>query len=122
MIGHETLIAMRRRGLKPDRVTVETDWDLGLERECATEWHLVNPRSAFIFVQPADPVATLDLRCLVGMHVEVCGMDSARVRAVFAACVKAKASRIIGSTHRHRGELVETFESMDTEGQLVWHE
>lgn len=122
MIGHEHLIAMRRRGLRPDRATVETDWGLGLERECAQDWPSVNPRSAFIFVQPEDWAAKLDLRCLIGMHVEVCGTDSARVRAVFDACVKAKAARVIGSTHRYRGELVETFESIDTEGALTWRE
>lgn len=122
MIGHEPLIAMRRRGLKPDRVTVETDSGLGLERECARDWPTVNSRSAYVFVEPQDSAALLDLRCLVGMHVEVCGTDSTRVRAVFAACVKAKASRVIGSTHRWRGGLVQTFESIDTEGVLTWHE
>jgi hypothetical protein len=120
MIGHEPLIAMRRKGRVPQRVYVETR--ACLDRRLAREWPEVSPQSAFVLVDPEESVVRLDLRCLVGLPVEVDGLDSQRVHEVFAACVKAGASRVIGSTYRMRGECAQTFETLDSEGALTWHE
>lgn len=125
MIGHEPLIAMRRQGLKPDRAVIETDWGRGRERQCAAEWPANCPRSAWIFVEPTDSPRRIDLRFLVGMLVFVDGYDRDRLMAVFDACQRANAARVIAhhcrpnpDRYEHAHELLEI---LDTEGVLTWH-
>lgn len=65
MIGHQPIVAMRMRGVKPVHV-----W-LDMEREGAftRSWHRFIPDCAQVFVEPKDRVPQLDLRFLVGLSV-----------------------------------------------------
>lgn len=124
MIGHEPLIAMRRRGLKPDLAVVETVWGRGRERQCAQEWPEVNPRSAWIFIEPSDAPRRLDLRCLVGMQVSIDGYDRSRLVATFEACLRAQAARVIAHLCMPRPDRYpfahDLLEIIDSKGALTW--
>lgn len=93
MRGHEQLIAVRRRGVKPAAVHVwcgsdETGWSSGwLERGSSVAW---------IEVGDGDSLAGLDLRCVVGLPVVVQGDSERRVRGVCEAAAECGAKRVIG--------------------------
>jgi hypothetical protein len=88
---------MRMRGVIPAAVFVETD--LGLWH-LAGEWPRWMPRHAYLFIEAKDSLPLLDLRCLVGLPVFVQGEDETRVNGVAAACAKAGAKRVIGTTYQ----------------------
>lgn len=120
MIGHEPLIAMRRRGRAPAWVEIETM--PCADSRLAREWPQFLPQRAMLFVDPRESAARLDLRCVVGLCVDVQGEDAKRVSAVVAAAESAGARRVLGSVFRRRGELCETVSRTDTEGRLTWPE
>jgi len=85
MTGHEPILEMRRRGKAP--VTV---W-LTDEPEA--------PRTGTtVYIAPHERPELLDLRFLVGLTVLVDGDTDARVDSLVAACVQARAKRVIGNT------------------------
>jgi hypothetical protein len=121
MLGHEPLIAMRRRGGVPSLVCIETQ--ACLDRRLAREWPVIDPSCARVLIDPSDAVTRLDLRCLVGMSVVVDGDRGERVKAVVDACIAAGAKRVVGHVcvadpTRETFDLIEVF---DTEGVLTWH-
>lgn len=96
MIGHEALIAMRRAGRVPRAV-----WILDGEDVRARDWHEeVNccdrMHHACISVGASDIPEALDLRCVIGLEVHLCGdRGEARLRRLHAALVDAGAARVI---------------------------
>lgn len=91
MRGHEPLIAWRKRGVRPHLVRVETDpmpW-----RDWANwpEWSAV----PMVEVEQQDAIHRLDLRCMVGLPVLVCGADRSRLLEMVSALRAAGASRVI---------------------------
>lgn len=95
MKGHEALIAMRKAGKTPRVVFVETERDW---LEDWRDWQDHHPSHAALHIGKTESLASLDLRCIVGLVVVVSGETSQRVRAVAAACEAADASRVISMT------------------------
>jgi hypothetical protein len=113
MRGHTDLIAMRLRGKRP--ASVHIDADGLLPRRITSGWsvprHLGADLHAELVIDPAEELHLLDLRCVVGLVVQVNGLDTPRAEAVGDACVAAGASRVIVATP----ELTH-----DTAGELTW--
>lgn len=117
MRGHEALIAMRRQGAKPRRVTLLTT--PGYDRWVAT-WPTEFPAYPDIEIAPEDTPERLDLRFLVGLQVHVDGADETRVERVTRCAVAAGAARVIGSVFREVGARTELIRMTDTQGDLTW--
>lgn len=119
MRGHEPLVAMRLKGLRPHMVAI----NVGAERDwLASNWHDWQGLMPHLWIEPGDSIATLDLRCVVNLLVDVSGdvSHAKRVKRVFEACIKAGAERVIGALHRPKGESLEVVEYLDTAGVLTW--
>lgn len=119
MRGHEPLLQLRERGKKPFFVSLT----VGPKRSWIAEhWH-EQQTFPHVLVEPTDAIDLLDLRFVLGCHVDVDG-DTAhgdRVRALHSACVKAGAGRVVGAIHRERknGEI-EIIEYLDSAGVLTF--
>jgi hypothetical protein len=113
MRGHEPLIAMRMRGMTPSTVELMVDQRMPswFWREWPTERHPGEPIHARILVGETDSPQLLDLRCLIGLTVQVNGPNPERVATVAQACTDAGAARVITSCN---GAFT------DTEGVLTW--
>jgi len=95
MRGHEALVAMRRRGVRPVMADISDGMDgLGCWRDWQ-DW----TGTAQIEVQPGDSISRLDLRCLVGLFVIVSGTDESRVKRLHDACVEAGASAVMATVY-----------------------
>lgn len=122
MRGHEPLLAMRRRDLKPsEAVHVELAlWPQSrgsrLRKE-ALAWF----RSDRVFVEPTDNPDVLDLRFLVGCNVIVHGCDAKRVRHLYAALERHKARRVIANCGRVVNGVGQLDFVLDTQETLTWH-
>jgi hypothetical protein len=120
MTGHEALIAMRKRGYVPRVVFIDTDPDpLAMERN----WPDVNRSHACINVGPTDSLASLDLRCVVGLAVVVSGHSSERCRRLGKLCEDAGAKRVVVTIVRTtwRGDMPrsEVLACTDTAGVIA---
>ena len=113
MRGHDHLVAMRRRGMRPIAACFDLDHDPLREWR---EWPETS-RFARIEVQPADRIGLLDLRFIVGMWAFVQGTDAARVRQLHDALKAAGAAVVMSVAYRETaaGELVavEEFDSVE---------
>lgn len=118
MRGHEPLIAMRMARHHPTLVCIHVGhgrWWV------ADHWH----EQGFVpelHVEASDPIARLDLRCIVGLTVDVSGDEehSDRIKRVFNACVKAGAGRVIGAINRVVGGERKPVEYLDSAEVLTW--
>lgn len=115
MRGHEPIVALRRRGLKPASV-----WFTVSASDVAwRDWPTWND-NAQVWVQPADSVPLLDLRFVVGLQCWVDGDDARRVLQLHEACAAAKASRVLtavpGLDARGKPNVVRM---LDTAGMCV---
>ena len=106
MRGQEQLIAMRRRRIRPQIVFVEVGPD---PMRSARDWHEFTPHRAYLEIDDSEPISGLDMRCVVGMSVVVCGSDSRRVDAVKAACIDSEASRVVAAVYG--GAVTDTAEA-----------
>lgn len=93
MRGAEHLIAMRRQGLRPVLVFVETGPDGRIDEQLNRD----DQASAHLWVEPHESIGRLDLRCLVGLGVSVSGPDEKRVVGVVNAALAAGAKRVVGA-------------------------
>lgn len=91
MRGHQPLIAMRMRGVRPALARIETDPMRWPDWADWPEWS----RAAMVEIEPRDAPHRLDLRCFVGMPVALGGSDPQRVGVLFAALQAAGASRVV---------------------------
>jgi hypothetical protein len=103
MRGHDRIAERRRSRDKPAMVWVLCDgYSVGMTRLQALGCALPD----VIELKHSDNPKRLDLRCLIGLTVEVSGSDQARVGAVARACVAAGAAQVIAvaQTVTPRGE------------------
>lgn len=111
MRGHQPLIAMRLDGLRPDLVSIHTDPNPWSDWRTWPEWSDV-PQ---IEVQPDDAVGRLDLRFVVGLVVMVAGSNCERVLALYDACLKAGAARVLAFAQRVNEQgLLEPVTTLDS--------
>ncbi len=112
MRGHEALVDMRRRGVRPAAVWL-TDIPPprlltgGAQRQW---WACAAPLAAEVYVEPGDAAARSDLRFVIGMPVHVQMADEHRMRAFVDAAREAGALAVYGSSHRFDQERVESTE------------
>jgi len=106
MNGHQTIIDMRRSGLKPVYVWLQ---DSGLA-----------PADYAVTLAPTDNPATLDLRFLVGTTVLAEGSNRERLAAMLKAASEAGAKRVITNRHVRDGVRFEIVETTDTDGVMTW--
>lgn len=124
-IGLDTLAVLRRHGLEPASVDIDTDCALtpALRRRVAALnahsgdacWNAVIGR--------AETLGCVDLRPVLGLVCTVGGVDAARVAAVGRACEDAGAARVVACTYRKtlrgRDLVVELVHANDTTGALA---
>lgn len=110
MRGQAPLIAMRQRGKVPSLVILDTDPDA---TRGWRDWHELTPEIAHVQADPEDGAHRADLRFVVGLTVQVCGTDPARVEAFGRACAENGAARTITSTSLYFGhvEVTDTLEA-----------
>lgn len=103
MIGHTTLISIRKAHKRPEAVWI---W-VGLGRE---KWAALWPEFSDLYahpeivIEPEDDLKLLDLRYLKNLQVHVDGNDSTdRIFGVHLACLKAGAKDVFTF---HNGELI----------------
>jgi|JI10StandDraft_1071094.scaffolds.fasta_scaffold703870_2 hypothetical protein len=87
MRGHESIIAMRRKGLTPRTVFIDAFNDIATS---LPDWYDVE-------ILPSDLLSSLDLRFVVGLMVVVTGHDQRRVDVIAAMCIESGASRVVAT-------------------------
>jgi hypothetical protein len=112
MRGNEEIAAARRRGAGPSMVWIDCDgYNDGFTRlKSMGLW----PED-WIELRADENPLRLDLRCVIGLCVNVMGQDERRVGAVARACVEAGARRVIASfatCELRAGEPVHTMQRM----------
>lgn len=111
MTGHEPILAMRRKGMKPALVTVS-------DRPCRTDWAKWGDQPTVCVA--GDTPELQDFRFLVGVTALVEGDNEDRVSRIVKAC-EASAARVIATVARPvdswRQEIIRI---TDTEGVLTW--
>lgn len=113
MYGHEPLIKMRLAGQKPSTVLVT----LGHDHQ-AHVWHQWTDVIPHVCIEDGDSPSLLDLRCLASLNVHISDNEAkeARIREVYAACVNARADRVIAVILRGKDKG----EFLDSAGVLQW--
>lgn len=92
MRGHESLIAMRHSGVRPETVSIH----LGTDHSMAwRDWQQTIPHHAHVEIADDEPLSGLDMRFTVGMFVVITGSDEKRISAVHAACQASGAQRVL---------------------------
>jgi hypothetical protein len=113
MRGQDAIIAARMAGSKPESIHLLTQsYPRGVPA-----WGIP---ADWVFVEPTDSIASLDLRFVVGCMVLVDGQDKTRLRTLSAAAKAAGASRVISHLVRPAGESFDILEIADTEGVMTW--
>lgn len=90
MRGHLPLLAMRRRGLRPEFITLSA-----IEPPAWDRWPNLQPFPD-VEIEATDSPALLDLRFVVGLPVVVSIDDPQRMRSIVLAAEQAGASRVYG--------------------------
>lgn len=109
MTGYQHIATMRRGGHIPRTVVVVFDPDLARK-----DWHAVDPRIAYVAIEPKDKPSRLDLRALAGLPVVVMGYPEDPVKPTVDAIVKA--GGIVGGSIFGRcpgGERVQPLEHFE---------
>lgn len=96
MRGAEHIIAIRKKGLAPVLVFVDTN-ETG---EIDDESNQLDQTSANLWIEPGDSVKRLDLRCMVGLQASVTGDSVDRVAEVSDALIRVGARRVISTVMR----------------------
>jgi hypothetical protein len=105
MKGHDQLIALRRKGLKPTYVWI-SDYP----------WAFLDGLTVNVH---GDTPELLDLRFLVGTTALVEGPDQSRVDRIANAC-EAIAQRVIANCNTWDGMRITSTTTTDTEGVMTW--
>ena len=117
MLGHQPLMALRRCGLRPEWVTVETDKQM-FPRGWERDWPVETVGRPQLLIESSDSAERLDLRCLIGVNVTVHGTDRGRVLEVFEAAKVHNAKRVIA--HVYAPNYLDLVEILDTDNVLNW--
>lgn len=94
MRGHEQIAERRRAGYVPPMVWVLTD---GYSEGIAWLRAMNFPLVGHIELKHSDNPKRLDLRCVIGLVVEVSGSDERRVSAVARVCIEHGAKQVIAA-------------------------
>jgi hypothetical protein len=119
MRGQAALEAMRRSGVVPAWVWIDTDhW----RSDVPETWQVYAPQHAHLQSTKPDRAA---LRCVVGLPVQIDGEDRERVNAMRDACIAAGAKRVIASLYERRDDVpdyerYQVIEVSDTDGRQTW--
>lgn len=107
MNGHQTIIDMRRNGLKPKYVWLQD------------EQHA--PTDFAVTLCPTDIPEALDFRFLVGITVIVESSNKKRLQCLVNALKQAKAARTIASLYQRTSQYhFDVVDVSDSEGVLTW--
>lgn len=94
MRGHENLIALRKRGLKPSGLVFVCDYPV---QPKFLRWdHTEDGTNPTVCVD-GDDIASLDLRFVVGLAVDVTGTNPLRVKALAGLCKKSGADAVMAN-------------------------
>jgi hypothetical protein len=107
MRGHQPLIAMRRRGIRPASVWLSVD----MPDPMTADWQQW-AKSAAVDIDPTDSIGLLDLRFTVGMLVCIQGLNRERCMALHERCREAKAARVMTHVARSTGQEHRPFETV----------
>lgn len=110
MRGDDLLRKIRRNGVRPVLAFVDL---VPQHSPVPTEWPEWTAQ-AHLEVLEAEPIGTLDLRCLIGLHVIASGFDADRVAQLHEACKAAGAARVVSMVLRDVGEEVRTVSTRDS--------
>jgi len=103
--GHEQILDMRRNGLKPAFVWLQDGNS--------------QPTDNAVTIAKTDMPEALDLRFLVGTVVLAESSCPDRLERITAACINAKASRVIANLFDEKNHF-ETIKTTDTAGETTW--
>jgi len=93
MRGHESIIALRRQGLRPKSLDIWAGVDA---TEGWKHWPAAGAH-AEVEIHDDEQLSGLDLRFTVGMLVFVSGQCPFRVAAIHAGCLRAGARRVVSA-------------------------
>lgn len=119
MRGHDTIIALRRRGIMPSIVFIN-------DYPCDVDWFKFNDH-AKVEILPTEAVDRLDMRFVIGMTVSISSENLERAQAISQACksagaavVAAGCSQKIGPTGRYENVWAEVWRRpVQTAGQAA---
>lgn len=94
MRGHENIIALRMKGVRPAGMVWLCDYPVKPE---FIEWQYASDCASPSVSVHGDEIGALDLRFVVGLPVDVTGTDARRVKALAGACKRAGASMVIAN-------------------------
>ena len=117
MFGHDRVIAVRQRGMKPPLVTL---CDYALPRSLMGKFP---EETAFpdVLIEPKDALSRLDLRFLVGLVVLVHTESEERAKTLQALALKAGADRVLTFTFEP-GLRAKVLKATDSQGEeITWH-
>lgn len=118
MRGHEPIIAMRRRGVRPASVWL-TDAPPPKPLADGTRldwWAFGKILPAEVSIEPGDHPLRTDLRFVVGLRVHVMLDDPERMHAFVQACRDAGAAQVFGASHAFDTKRWEATEVAFVEG------
>jgi len=114
--GHDPLRQMRLAGATPLDVTVidsRPTW-------ACSEWAASFPTSAVIAIDAAEPLHSLDLRCLVGLPVQVSSNDENRLGQLLRRIKAESPARLIGTLYDTTPGEARMLAVYDSNGELTW--
>ena len=121
MRGHKAILEMRRQGVAPSIVFIDTEPSRLREWR---DWQDVDASMASVEIATSDTLASLDLRFVHSLRVMVTGENAPRVKAIGAACERAGAARVVASTMERRGAgefmTMKAVAVTDTAGELSY--
>ncbi len=113
MRGQEPLIAMRMAGAVPLSVEIRDEAPSWV----SAEWQQHCPRFAQLAIDPGEPLDGLDLRCVVGLPVQVASSSRERLGQLLRRVKSESPGRLLGLLFDDRSELVAVY---DSEGVATW--
>lgn len=103
MRGHEPIIAMRKKGIRPSIIFIDDTPKLSV---LSREWHNPGERYGEVWepdfpavdVLDTETVERLDLRFVMGCVVSISSGTERRAKRLLAACQRAGA-KVVAATH-----------------------
>lgn len=105
MIGHEPLMRLRAAGYSPGHAFLIIADPVAHSIYSHPDMAMANGGYPEIEVHPQELFGALDLRCIAGMDVHVCGKDARQVKALFDRAVKFRPKTITAAAGNSRGLL-----------------
>lgn len=110
MRGHENIIAMRMKGVKPAGAVLVCDYQVN---PSFLEWRYSDDRKNPTVCTHGTQVSAIDFRFVVGLPVHVHGDSVSRVKQIAGACKKAGAESVAAQA----GDMVAFWKKGDAQWQ-----